>query len=84
LPSTTIVFFNGNDQQFLSINNVYLSRQHVKGHPLISLDNYNTGDLLFGQLQRIPSSIMATALCRRIRGQIEAGQRAMPMDQWMN
>jgi hypothetical protein len=83
LPSTTIVFFNGNDQQFLSINNVYLSRQHVKGHPLISPANYNTGDLLFGQLQHFttaPSSIMATALCRRIRGQIEAGQRAMPMD----
>jgi hypothetical protein len=77
LPPATIIFFDDNGQQFLSINDVYISRQHVNGHPLISPANYNTGDLLFSQLQHFTTAtpfIIATALCRRIRGQIQAGQ----------
>jgi len=76
LPSATIVFFDNNGQQFLSIDDVYISRQHADGHPLVSLANYNTGDLLFGTLQHFttaPPSIVATAFCRRIMGQVDAG-----------
>jgi len=72
-----IVFFDNNGQQFLSTVDVYISRQHADGHPLVSLANYNTGDLLFSTLQHFTTtrpSIMATTLCRRIMGQVDAGQ----------
>jgi hypothetical protein len=42
-----------------------------------SLANCNTKDLLFGTLQHFattPSTIVATTLCRRIRGRADAGQ----------
>jgi hypothetical protein len=76
LPSATIIFFDNNGQQFLSIEDIYISRQHVDGHPLVSPANYDTGDLLFGMLQHFtmtPPTIVATALCRRIMGQVDAG-----------
>ena len=50
LPSATIVFFDNKGQQFLSIEDTYIDRQHANGPPLISLANNNTGDLLFGTL----------------------------------
>jgi hypothetical protein len=76
LPSATIIFFDNNGQQFLSIEDIYISRQHVDGHPLVSPANYDIGDLLFGMLQHFtmtPPTIVATALCRRIMGQVDAG-----------
>jgi hypothetical protein len=77
LPPATIIFFDDNGQQFLSINDIYISRQHANGHPLISPANYNMGDLLFSQLQHFTTAtpfIITTALCRQIRGQIKADQ----------
>ena len=74
LPSATIVFFENNGQQFLSIDDIYISRQHANGHPLVSSANYDTGDLLFGTLQHFTTSlpsIMATTLCRRIVGHVD-------------
>jgi hypothetical protein len=50
LPSATVVFFDDNGQQFLSISDVYINRQLAHGHPMISPADYNIGDLLFGQL----------------------------------
>jgi hypothetical protein len=49
----TIVFFDSNSQQFLSIKDIYISRQHADGHNLVSPANYDTGDLLFGTLQHV-------------------------------
>ena len=72
-----IVFFDNNGQQCLSIEDIYISRQHADGHPLVSPTNYDTGDLLFGTLQYFittPPTIVATALCRRIMGQVDVGQ----------
>jgi hypothetical protein len=72
-----IAFFDNNSQQFLSIEDIYISKQHADSHPLISLVNYNMGDLLFGTLQHFtttPPTIVATALCRHIMGQVDAGQ----------
>jgi hypothetical protein len=43
--------FYSNDQQFLSIEDIYISRRHIDGHLLISLPNYDMSDLLFGTLQ---------------------------------
>ena len=77
LPSATIVFFDNNGQQFLSIMDTYIGRQHADAPSLISLANYNTGNLLFGTLQHFtttPPTIIAIALCQRIRGQVDAGQ----------
>jgi hypothetical protein len=51
LPSATVVFFDSNGQQFLSIEDVYINRQQIDGHPLISPTYDNTGELLFGSLQ---------------------------------
>jgi hypothetical protein len=76
LPSAIVIFFNSNDQQFLTIMDIYISRQHSHGHPLISPANYNTGDLLFGTLEHLtttPPSTVTTALCRRITDQVDAG-----------
>jgi len=73
LPSATIIFFDNNGQQFLSIEDIYISRQHTEGHPLVSSANYDTGDLLFGMLQHFtttPPTIVATTLCRRIMGKL--------------
>ena len=50
LPSATIIFFGNNDQRFLSIEDIYISKQHADGHPLVSPANYGTGDLLFDRL----------------------------------
>jgi hypothetical protein len=50
LPSATVVFFDDNGQQFLSISDVYINRQLAHGRPMISPADYNTWDLLFGQL----------------------------------
>jgi len=77
LPSATIIFFDNNGQQFLSIEDNYIGRQHTNGPPLISLANDNTGDLLFSILQHFtttPPTIIATALCQCIRGQVDASQ----------
>jgi hypothetical protein len=77
LPSATITFFDNNGQQFLSIEDIYISKQHADSHPLISPVNYDMGDLLFGTLQHFtttPPTIVATALCRHIMGQVDAGQ----------
>jgi hypothetical protein len=54
---------DNNGQQFLSIDDVYISRKHADGHPLVSPANYNMGDLLFGMLQHFTTttpSIVAT------------------------
>jgi hypothetical protein len=72
-----IAFFDNNSQQFLSIEDIYISKQHADSHSLISLVNYDMGDLLFGTLQHFtmtPPTIVATALCRHIMGQVDAGQ----------
>jgi len=77
LPFAMIIFFDNNGQQFLSIEDTYICRQHANGHLQVSPANYNTDDLLFGMLQHFtttPPTIVATALCRRIRGQVDAGQ----------
>jgi hypothetical protein len=77
LPSATVVFFDDNGQQFQSISDVYINRQLAHGRPMISPADYNTGDLLFGQLQDFttsPPSIMPTTLCRHIHGQLQASQ----------
>jgi len=76
LPSATVVFFDNNGQQFLSIDDTYIGRQHANSPLLISPANDNTGDLLFGTLQHFtttPPTIIATTLCRHIRGQVDAG-----------
>jgi hypothetical protein len=87
LPSTTVVFFDSNDQQFLSIDSIYISRQHANGHPLISPANYDTGDLLFDTLQHFtttPPTIVVTTLCRRITRQVDAGQvYSFPRPPWV-
>ena len=73
LPSATIVFFDNNGQQFLSIMDTYIGRQHADAPSLISLANYNTGNLLFGTLQHFtttPPTIVATTLCMRIMGKL--------------
>ena len=77
LPPAMIVFFDNNGQQFLCIEDTYIGRQHANNPPLISLANDNTGDLLFSILQHFtttPPTIIATALCQCIRGQVDAGQ----------
>jgi hypothetical protein len=71
LPSAIVVFFDDNVQQLLSISDVYINRQLAHGRPMISLADYNTGDLLFGQLQDFvtsPPSIMPTTLRHHIHG----------------
>jgi len=76
LPPATVVFFDSNGQQFLSIEDVYINRQHIDGHPLISLAHDNTGDLLLGTLQHFtttPPTMVATAFYRHIRGVVDAG-----------
>ena len=77
LPLPTIVFFDNNGQQFLSIMDTYIGRQHADAPSLISLANYNTSNLLFGTLQHFtttPPTIVATSLCWRIRGKVDVGQ----------
>lgn len=44
LPLTTVVFFDSSGQQFLTIEDIYVSSQHASSHPLISLSDYHTGD----------------------------------------
>jgi hypothetical protein len=75
LSSATIVFFDSNEQQFFTVDDIYISRQHAHGHPLISPADYDKGDLTFGALEHFTTSLpskVAIALCRRITGQIDA------------
>jgi hypothetical protein len=77
LPSATVIFFDSNGQQFLSIADVYINKQQADGCPLISPAFDNTGDLLFGTLQHfttMPPTMIATTFCKHIRGFVDAGQ----------
>jgi hypothetical protein len=72
-----VASFDNNGQQFLTVGDIYISRQHAQGHPLISLADYDTGDLLFGTLEHLtttPPSKVLTVLCRHTTEQVGAGQ----------
>lgn len=51
LPSATVVFFDNNGQQFLSIKDVHIGWEPTNSTPLISQTNLDTGNFLFGTLQ---------------------------------
>jgi hypothetical protein len=48
-----VPFFHNNGQPFLTVGDIYISRQHAQGHPPISSADYNTGVL--------PGAALATA-----------------------
>jgi hypothetical protein len=51
LPSATIVFFDNNGQQFISVNDANINVRE-SGHPLISLAYGTMGDTLFGVMRQ--------------------------------
>jgi hypothetical protein len=70
LPSATIVFFDNNGQQFISINDVNINVQE-SGHPLISPAYDTTGDTLFGVIRQFditPTSQVLATVCKHFRG----------------
>jgi hypothetical protein len=57
-----VASFDNNGQQFLTVGDIYSNRQHAQGHPLISLADYDTGDLLFGTLEHLTTTPLSKVL----------------------
>jgi hypothetical protein len=75
LPSATIIIFNNNGQQFLSIEDAYIDRQHANGNLRVSSKLQHRRPPLWHTttLHHDTSTIVVTALCQHIRGQVDAG-----------
>lgn len=76
LPSVVVIFFDSAGCQFLSVQDVYISKRHRSGHPYVFPSQYHAGELHFGTMEHrttTPPTRLTTTLCRRIASNILLG-----------